>query len=120
MFETLIESKPKKVRTFKQSVFSLILHIVLGYGAIRATAGAAETMKGILQDTSMGFLKPPGPPPPPPPAAPPPAAPPPPPAPAPPPAGGARPGTPPPPRLQGGHPPDRDPKENPAGQPERA
>src|ERR1041384_2942292 len=74
MFETLIESKPKKVRTFKQSVFSLILHIVLGYGAIRATAGAAETMKAILQDTSMGFLKPPEPPPPQPPETPPPEA----------------------------------------------
>jgi protein TonB len=74
MFETLIESKPKKVRTFKQSVFSLILHIVLGYGAIRATAGAAETMKAILQDTSMVFLKPPEPPPPPPPETPPPEA----------------------------------------------
>ena len=74
MFETLIESKPKKVRTFKQSVFSLILHIVLGYGAIRATAAPAATMKAILQDTSMVFLKPPEPPPPPPPETPPPEA----------------------------------------------
>ncbi|HEV8358708.1 MAG TPA: energy transducer TonB [Gemmatimonadales bacterium] len=69
MFENLIESKPKKTRTFKQSVFSLILHVVLGYAAIRATAGAAETMKAILQDTTMVFLKAPEPPPPPPPEA---------------------------------------------------
>ena len=66
MFETLIESKPKKLKTFKQQVISIVLHIVLGYGAIKATAGAAETMKAILQDTTMVFLKPPEPPPPPP------------------------------------------------------
>jgi protein TonB len=66
MFETLIESRPKKTRTFKQSAISLILHIVLGYGAIKATTGAAETLKAILQDTTMVFLKPPEPPPPPP------------------------------------------------------
>jgi protein TonB len=66
MFETLIESKPKKLKTFKQQVISIVLHIVLGYGAIKATAGAAETMKAILQDTTMVCLKPPEPPPPPP------------------------------------------------------
>jgi protein TonB len=66
MFETLIESKPKKTRTLKQSVTSLILHLVLGYGAIKATAGAAETMKAILQDTTKFILTQPPPPPPPP------------------------------------------------------
>ena len=66
MFENLIESRPKKLRTFKQQIISVVLHIVLGYGAIKATAGAAETMKAILQDTTMVFLKPPEPPPPPP------------------------------------------------------
>jgi protein TonB len=66
MFETLIESKPKKTRTLKQSVSSLILHVVLGYGAIKATAGAAETMKAILQDTTKFILTQPPPPPPPP------------------------------------------------------
>ena len=74
MFENLIESKPKKSRTLKQSVFSLILHVVLGYGAIKATAGAAETMKAILQDTTKFLLTPPEPPPPPPPETPPPEA----------------------------------------------
>lgn len=66
MFETLIESKPKKLKTFKQQVISVVLHVVLGYAAIKATSGAAETMKAILQDTTMVFLKPPEPPPPPP------------------------------------------------------
>ena len=66
MFETLIESKPKKVKTVKQQIISVVLHIILGYGAIKATAGAAETMKAILQDTTMVYLKPPPPPPPPP------------------------------------------------------
>jgi protein TonB len=66
MFETLIESKPKKTRTFKQSVVSLLLHVVLGYGAIKATTGAAETMKAILEDTTKFLLVQPPPPPPPP------------------------------------------------------
>ncbi|MGH7561719.1 MAG: energy transducer TonB [Gemmatimonadales bacterium] len=65
MFENLIASKGKKSRSFAQQATSLILHLVLGYAAIRATAGAAETMREILQDTTMVFLKPPEPPPPP-------------------------------------------------------
>jgi protein TonB len=72
MFENLIESQPKRQRTFAQSAISLVLHLVLGYGAIKATSGAAEQLKEILQDTTMVFLKPPEPPPPPPPATPPP------------------------------------------------
>jgi protein TonB len=66
MFENLIESKPRKVRTFKQQAASLILHLVLGYGAITATKGAAETLTKVLQDTTAIFLKAPEPPPPPP------------------------------------------------------
>jgi protein TonB len=72
MFENLIESQPKKFKSFKQSVVSVILHVVLGYLAIKATSGAAEQLKEILQDTTMVFLKPPEPPPPPPPTTPPP------------------------------------------------
>ena len=64
MFETLIESKPQRARSFKQTLFSLVLHVVLIYGAIKATAGAAEVLKEIIQDTTMVFLKPPEPPPP--------------------------------------------------------
>jgi protein TonB len=72
MFENLIESKPKRVRTRSQIVLSGILHVVLGAGAIYATKGAAEQMEKILADTNMVFLKPPEPPPPPPPEPPPP------------------------------------------------
>ena len=56
MFENLIESKPKKVRTFKQSAMSLILHLTIGYVAIRATAGAAEELTKVLQDTTAFVL----------------------------------------------------------------
>lgn len=73
MFENLIESKPKKVRTFKQSAMSLVLHLSIGYLAIRATAGAAEELTKVLQDTTQ-FQLAPVPPPPPPPEAPPPEA----------------------------------------------
>lgn len=72
MFENLIESQPKRNRSLGQTVVSLVLHVVLIYGAVKATSGAAETLKEILQDTTMVFLKPPEPPPPPPPTTPPP------------------------------------------------
>jgi protein TonB len=72
MFENLIESQPKKFKSFKNSIVSLVLHVVLGYLAIKATTGAAETLKAIMADTTMVFLKPPEPPPPPPPETPPP------------------------------------------------
>jgi protein TonB len=65
MFENLIESKKPKSKTFGQQVMSLVLHLVIGYAAVKATAGAAETMKAIIQDTTMVFLKAPEPPPPP-------------------------------------------------------
>lgn len=71
MFENLIESKPKKVKTLKQQVMSLVLHLVVGYGAIQATKGAAEELTKVLQDTTMMFLKAPEPAPPPPEAPPP-------------------------------------------------
>ena len=72
MFENLLESQPKRQRTAGQTFTSLVVHLALGYGAIKATSGAAEKLKDILQDTTMVFLKPPEPPPPPPPATPPP------------------------------------------------
>ena len=71
MFENLIESKKPKTKTFGQQAVSILLHIVIGYAAVKATAGAAETMKAIIQDTTMVFLKAPEPPPPPPPEIPP-------------------------------------------------
>lgn len=67
MFENLIESQPKKERSLGQTAVSVVVHIILLFGAVKATAGAAETMKEILQDTTAVFLKPPEPPPPPPP-----------------------------------------------------
>jgi len=70
MFEHLIESNPKKVKTFKQQAASLALHLVVGYAAIQATAGAAEELTKIIQDTTNFMLT--APPPPPPPEAPPP------------------------------------------------
>ncbi len=72
MFENLIESQPKRSKSASQTFASLVIHIALGYGAIKATSGAAEKLKDILQDTTMVFLKPPEPPPPPPPTTPPP------------------------------------------------
>jgi protein TonB len=66
MFENLIESRPKKVRTWKQQAVSVILHLVIGYAAITATKGAAEELTKVLQDTTNFLLAPPPPPPPPP------------------------------------------------------
>lgn len=74
MFENLIESKPKRNRTGKQIALSAVLHVVVGYLAIIATANAAEQIKAINADTTLVFLKPPEPPPPPPPETPPPEA----------------------------------------------
>jgi protein TonB len=72
MFENLIESRPKKVRTWKQQTVSVVLHLVIGYAAITATKGAAEELTKVLQDTTKFVLS--APPPPPPPEAPPPEA----------------------------------------------
>lgn len=74
MFEDLIESKPKKERTLGQTVVSVVVHVLVIFGAVKATSGAAETVKKILEDTTAVFLKPPEPPPPPPPDQPPPEA----------------------------------------------
>ena len=59
MFDTLIESKPKKQRTAGQAAFSLFFHAALIYGAVKVTANAAQQVQAILQDTTMVFLKPP-------------------------------------------------------------
>ena len=67
MFENLIESKPKKSRTWGQAFMSVAVHGVLIFLAVQATAGAAEVIDRIMADTTFTFLKPPEPPPPPPP-----------------------------------------------------
>lgn len=59
MFDTLIESKPKKQKTAGQTVFSLIIHGLLIAGAIKVTSGAAERVEEMLADTTMVFLTPP-------------------------------------------------------------
>jgi protein TonB len=74
MFENLIESKPKRLRSGKQVVMSTILHVILIFLAIKGTANALEQIQAINADTTMTFLKPPEPPPPPPPETPPPEA----------------------------------------------
>jgi protein TonB len=72
MFEHLIESKKKRFQSLQQSIVSAVFHVVLIFAAVKATTGAAETLREILQDTTAIFLRPPEPPPPPPPETPPP------------------------------------------------
>ncbi len=57
MFDTLIESKPKKQRTAGQTVFSLIVHGLLIAGAVKVTAGAAEAALNAPKDTTLVFLE---------------------------------------------------------------
>lgn len=72
MFENLIESKPKKEQSTGQLILSVIFHVLIIFGAVKATQGAAETVKKLLSDSTAVFIKPPDPPPPPPPDQPPP------------------------------------------------
>lgn len=66
MFENLLESQHKKSRSLGQTVLSLAVHAGLILLAIKVTTGAAETIREVVADTTMVFLKPPPPPPPPP------------------------------------------------------
>jgi protein TonB len=59
VFDNLIESKPKKVKSGQQMVISMVFHTLLVAGAVWATQGAAETVQRILADTSMIFIEPP-------------------------------------------------------------
>lgn len=61
MFDNLIESKPKKQRSFLQTMFSIAVHGLLIFGAIKATQGVAETIAEREIDTTMVFLKAPEP-----------------------------------------------------------
>jgi protein TonB len=65
MFDNLIESKPKKFSSFTQSAVSFVVHVLLIVGLVKASTSAAETLREILQDTTVVFLKAPEPPPPP-------------------------------------------------------
>ena len=66
MFENLIESKSQGKKSLGQSILSLLVHAAVIFAAVKVTTGAAETIKEIVADTTMVFLKPPPPPPPPP------------------------------------------------------
>lgn len=57
MFDTLIESKPKKQRTAGQTVFSLVVHAALIAAAVKVTAGAADRADDNATDTTMVFLE---------------------------------------------------------------
>lgn len=59
MFDNLIESKPKKNKSGRQMVLSVVFHTFIVAGGVWATRGAAETVKRILADTTMVFLEPP-------------------------------------------------------------
>jgi protein TonB len=67
VFDTLIESKPRKKKNAGQMAISLGLHAALIFGAVKATNQAAETLSNVLKDTTMVFLAPPKATPPPPP-----------------------------------------------------
>ncbi|MEZ4413678.1 MAG: TonB family protein [Gemmatimonadales bacterium] len=71
MFEVLVESKPKKERTFGQFMVSMIVHALVITGAVVATKGAAEVVREHIMDTTMVLLTPPKPEAPPPEAPPP-------------------------------------------------
>jgi periplasmic protein TonB len=66
VFENLLESKPKTKKSLGQTIVSILVHGLVIFAAVKVTAGAAETIKDIVADTTMVFLKPPPPPPPPP------------------------------------------------------
>lgn len=66
MFENLIESGRKPKASIGQQIASMVIHVGIIFGAVKATQGAAEVIKEIAVDTTMVFLKPPEAPPPPP------------------------------------------------------
>ena len=71
MFDQLIASKATKQRSFTQALTSLVLHVLVIYGVVQVTQGAAEAVREIIQDTTIVFLAPPKAAPPPPEAPPP-------------------------------------------------
>lgn len=59
MFDTLIESKHKRQKSFGQTLFSLTVHGLLIFGLIKVTANAAGRVEKINADTNFVFLEPP-------------------------------------------------------------
>ena len=71
MFDQLIASKATRQRSFTQGLTSVVLHVLVIYGVVQVTKGAAETVREIMEDTTIVFLAPPKATPPPPEAPPP-------------------------------------------------
>ena len=61
MFENLVASKVTDKKPFGSAALSVIIQGALLYLAVVATRGAAETIREIIQDTTMVFLEPPKP-----------------------------------------------------------
>jgi TonB family protein len=61
VFENLVASKVTDKKPFGSALMSLAIQSALLYGAVVATRGAAETIREIIQDTTMVFLEPPKP-----------------------------------------------------------
>jgi TonB family protein len=61
VFENLIASKVTDKKPFGSAVMSFAIQSALLYGVVVATRGAAETIREIIQDTTMVFLEPPKP-----------------------------------------------------------
>ena len=61
MFDTLIASKPKRQKSLGETILSVVLHAVLIFAAVKATAAAEVKIREIIADTSMVLLKPPEP-----------------------------------------------------------
>jgi TonB family protein len=57
VFENLVASSAKTKKPFGSAVMSFSLQAALMYGAVVATKGAAETIREIIQDTTMVFLE---------------------------------------------------------------
>jgi protein TonB len=66
MFDDLIESKPKKQKTVGQTAMSVVIHVLLVLGAIKATQGAAEAVADRNERPIEFVVNTPPPPPPPP------------------------------------------------------
>lgn len=61
MFENLVESQVKRQRSWKQAIVSLVVHVAVIFGAVKATQSVAETLDNQSIDTIMTFLRPPEP-----------------------------------------------------------
>jgi protein TonB len=61
VFDTLIASKPKRQKSLGETIFSVVIHVVLIIAAVKATSAAEVKIREIIADTSMVLLKPPEP-----------------------------------------------------------